>query len=258
MRHLLLLIGLSSSIAFADCSSSGIYVFPENKEIYENSMFTLEGYYFSQEIIKDLDSNYTAYLVSEKERIQLHIIDRYQGQMDLYKVLLKPDGDLTMGVEFELKIIHNESDKEATDVMNRYNPATKKYESIQFKVTKRADKKVPVWGNILKHKENTLTLFGCGPANYSIFEASVTDASKILIKVQIRNKTTNEIARYLVPFDRVNGFISLGHGMCSGPFVFKSGNKYEANFKPIDECGNTGAGSLWYSFDNPVDIYRNN
>lgn len=258
MRYLLLLIGLSSSIVFADCSSSGIYVFPASKEIYENSMFTLEGYYFSQELIKDLDSNYTAYLISKTEKIKLHILDRYQGQMDLYKVRLKSKGYLTMGEEYELKIIHNESGKVADELMNRYNPETKKYESIQFKVTKKTDKKVPVWGGEISHKENSLTLFGCGPANYAIFESSVIDGSKVLIQVDIRNINSKEINTYLVPIDIENGLITLGHGMCSGAFKFKSGESYEVQFKPIDECGNYGAGTTWYKFDNPADVYKTN
>lgn len=256
MRYLLMTLIFTSNFAFADCASSGIYVFPTENEIHENSMFTLEGYYFSQEVIRDLDSNYTAYLVSKNDKIPLKILDRYVGMMDLYKVRLKPAEYLEMNTEYSLKIY--DDDNKLVDVLtNRYNPKTKKNEDIKWTVTKKADKKVPVWGPSIKHKENSMTFFGCGPANYSIFEAEIIDASDVLVYTEIRNTKTEEINSYLIPFEE-GGFISMGHGMCAGAFKFKSGVKYEARFKPVDACGNFGAGTLWYSFDNPVDIYSSN
>ncbi len=254
MKYLYCFLLFISVQAKADCGASGISVFPEQEEIYENSIFTIEGYYFSQEMVKDLDSNYTAYLVSKTEKIKLNILNRYQGMMDLYKVLLKPADPLTLGEVYELKI-EDEKGNSSTEVLTRYNSVSKKYEKISWKVSKKADQKVPTWDQEVKHKENTMTMFGCGPANYSIFETSISDQSEILIFAEVKNVKSGKINSYLVPYDK-HGMIILGHGMCSGPFTYSSGLSYEVRFKPMDECGNYGPGTLWYSFKNPRDHFR--
>jgi hypothetical protein len=42
--------------------------------------------------------------------------------------------------------------------------------------------------------------------------------------------------RYVLPVRE--GLVSIGHGMCSGPFEFKPGTRYSATFWAVDLAGN--------------------
>ena len=256
MKNLLviLLMAFVAQFARADCASTGIYVFPESKEIHINSIFTIEGYALDQVYIQELEEKYTAFLLSESEKIELRLIEQFDGMFSMSKAILKPSSPLKMGSTYTLEIYDNQN-HEIAAFMKRYNSDIDEFEKISWTVTKEEDRKVPVWTKMPTHDKNLYTAFGCGPAIYSIFSTQVTDLSAVLVWTDLKDITTGEIYSYYIPVQQ-DSIIQIGHGMCSGQFSFVSKHEYEVRFKLMDECGNYGTGTLWYKFDNPVDHYE--
>ncbi|SMB98348.1 hypothetical protein SAMN00120144_1061 [Hymenobacter roseosalivarius DSM 11622] len=102
---LILLVALSvASIAQAKCYTSGFEFWPITKTIKQNSIFLIDGYADSQEIITGLGFTYKVYLRSGAQQIPLIVQQLLVGQVSLTQALLKPQRALDTGKQYELVI----------------------------------------------------------------------------------------------------------------------------------------------------------
>lgn len=231
----ILLIFLSFLLSYnanADCSGYGISIFPSNNSIKQNSIFMLEAYAHSREIIDDLNSKYPIYLQSGDKIVKLIVGEKYDSQFELSQVLLKPESTLEPGLEYELKI---DNLPEYND-LRRYNRDTEEYEKITFNIEDSEDTEKPILNSKPIRIDESFAMYGCGPAMSVIFDLPISDDSEVLIKTTVKSlKSKKETTYYIEPG---NNQISVGHGMCSGAFTFNEGDEYEVEFEFMDASGN--------------------
>jgi hypothetical protein len=216
----------------ADCAGTGISVFPSGKSIQQNSIFVIDGYAESQHVILGLNKKYNIYLKSGNKKIKLLVSETCVGQFYLTQAMLKPETELEAGLDYTM-IIDNLPEYEA---LKRYNHKTQKFESITYKVNAKKDLEKPKLSTKPKEIKKNLVHYGCGPSIHVVFSNPAKDDSEIMVKTTVKNmKTGKETSYYIVPD---SDKIYVGHGMCSGAFVFDEGNNYELEFTFMDASGN--------------------
>ncbi|MDM1348717.1 hypothetical protein [Myroides marinus] len=231
---LLLLIGLCSVISsYADCAVHGLDVFPKQKNIKQNSLFILEGYAWSQEIILKLNTTYPIYLESGNEKIKLQVLEVCTGEFKLTQAILKPETDLKAGLEYTMRIDGDiPFDKELT----RYNREIGEYEPVTYTVLAEKDLIAPVLEGQVKEVKKSFEMYGCGPSVNIIFSNPAKDDSELLVKTTVKSLKTGKKGIYYLQSD--SDEINVGYGMCSGAFQFKEGDNYEVEFVFMDSAGN--------------------
>ena len=106
-------IFFSISILFASiqlhakCFSHDLSVFPESKEIDQNSIIMLIGYGYDQPLIDSLCLGYTVFLVSVNDTVNLEVECINRGMFLLTQAILKPQTPLIVGQRYHL-IIKNQ------------------------------------------------------------------------------------------------------------------------------------------------------
>ena len=246
----LLILLLATVEGFSKCTSSGLTFWPSAKNINENSIFVIDGYATSQKIIEGLGTNYKVYLKSSGQKINLNVQETHIGQFRLTQAILKPEKNLTPGLEYELVI---ENLKDISNQVSRYNELTNQHEKVKWKVIAGKDSIAPSWKIKPTFKNNIYTMFGCGPEIFSNFNFSASDNSSILVRTTVKNISTGKETTYYL--DTKDNTIAIGHGMCAGAFDFDDGEKYEVEFSLFDSSGNitpwTGAR---IKFNKPTNL----
>lgn len=233
----LLFITISANI-FAMCGDRGLWFFPENQEIKQNSWIMITAYSMSQEVVNKLNTKYPVYLQAGRHKVKLTIVSRQEGMFSQTQVILKPEKQLKKGKTYHLKIdnLKNGSeDDEFSDWAYEIEEINKK----TWTVVNETDTEAPVWNKKPKFKETLCDHFGCGPALYAIFNCEIKDDSEVLIKTEFTNLKTNETTIYYLTAD--NKEIKIGHGMCSGAFSFGNegeNKKFSVKFALLDASGN--------------------
>lgn len=217
---------------FGMCNTSGIYVWPKAGEISPNSIFVIEGYFESQNLIRQIGKMQHVYLMSDHDTVLCSVTKRYEGQFYLTQAVIVPNKLLVAGQTYRLFINHLNS-TDSTD-FNRNK------DKFVWKVGHSTDKISPEWKNAPKEFYKGCTQFGCGPAISVTFCASTIDNSPVLVLARIRNMKNDSIAEYYIQADSCT--FSVGHGMCSGPFVFEDSSEYEGTFHLMDASGNISNG----------------
>ena len=90
---------------------------------------------------------------------------------------------------------------------------------------------------------------GCGPSIWVIFQLSGYDKSELFVRATVKNKATGKTTTCIVEIK--DGYVSIGHNMCSGPFNFDDGNEYEVSFRLFDQSGNEGEVASAIAFTRP-------
>lgn len=235
---------------YADCAWSGFWVFPNGPTIKQNSIFVLNGYAQSQEVILELNKKHNIYLKSGNKKIQLLVTETYVGQFDLTQAILKPETELEPGLEYTMHI----DDLPKYQRFHKYNNTTQKNEPITYKVLAESDNEKPQLEAQPKELRKTLAYYGCGPSTHVVFNNPAKDNSEIIVKTTVKNlKTQKETTYYIEPDVDI---IKVGHGMCSGAFNFDSNNNnYEVEFSFMDASGNL---TLWtgerIKFTKPTEM----
>ena len=164
------------------------------------------------------------------------------------QALLKPESELELGLEYTM-VIDNLPEY---DSLIRYNRMKQEFEPVSYKVFDAIDTINPKLSEEPKEIEKMLIHFGCGPSKYVVFSNPAEDMSEIIIKTTVKNlKTGKKTIYYVEPYD---GKIRVGHGMCSGAFVFNdekikvghgilpedmhNNDNYEVEFSFMDSSGN--------------------
>lgn len=248
MKYLLVLLALSATatIARADCSSSGLYVFPTGSTVKQNTLFVIDGYASSQKIIEGLDKKYPVYLQSGEKRVDLIVKETLIGQFYLTQAILLPASLLETGLEYTL-VIDSMPDQER---LRRYNTITKTWEETKFTVIEGSDTARPSLNGPPEEIRKSFVAYGCGPAEYVIFNCPVTDSSEIIVRVSVKSLKTGKETTYLQK--TYSNELMVGHGMCSGAFTFTDGKNYEATFAYLDASGNITTATDRIKFTAPV------
>lgn len=216
---------LTTSI-FADCAWSGLYVWPSSNEISVNGIIIIEGYGGSQTIIKGLNKRYKIYLKSDSSIVQLNVLKTYTSQFNLTQAILKPANLLTQGTSYSLQI----------DSLDEYERNTLSYGESHWTVNKPADQESPQWLRSPSYLDKVMIQYGCGPACFVNFCVCINDLSPVVVYSRMKELKTGAIYEYFVSPD--SSTLEIGHGMCSGEFNFRDGEKYEISFSLMDASGN--------------------
>ncbi|HLD52440.1 MAG TPA: hypothetical protein VJA82_03990 [Sediminibacterium sp.] len=232
-RIFLIFFGLIFSITLhAECTMSGISIFPQSGSISKNQNFVIEGYSMSQQTVLGLNKKHSIYLKSGNKKIKLIVTELCIGQYNLTQVIVKPDELLEMGKEYTIII----DSLPKFERLHQINTLTKKYEPFKYTVKTDVDTQSPkVNGNPFELKK-TFAQYGCGPSMYIVFSNPAKDQSPLLVKTSVKNLLTGHTATYyLLPNDEQ---IKVGHDMCSGAFDFDESELYEVSFSFMDSSGN--------------------
>lgn len=249
MKNIILLLLLTFGIksAFADCSSSGMQFFPEQKEISLNSMFIIQGYNFSQKTINSFN-NRVIYLESVNgELIELNLQEILKGQMDLTQAIFCPTSELKPNTTYFLKY-SDQTENEEIEMM-QYNRVRKEREKVYWKTT---DKKAleTLDPNLNIEFEKTVVVhYGCGPSANAIFNIKNKTESEIWYKTEVVDITTNNKTIFYIK--EWNKKLSVGHGMCSGAFTYNNKGKYKVRFTPMNTDGKSLKTTDWKTFESP-------
>lgn len=230
---LILVLILLTMNTFADCAGSGIYFWPSGQTIKQNSIIVIDGYAESQKVIIGLNKKYPIYLKSGNKKIKLSVKEILVGEFYLTQAVLTINEKLEAGKDYEL-FIDNLPDHKRS--LRKWNTETREYEKVKWKVIEGIDTDKATWKTEPTETKKTLVYYGCGPATFVHFSFKIEDKSEYLIKTIVTNKKTNKTTSYyLEPSDTI---LKVGHGMCSGAFIFKDGDNYEVSFEIMDASGN--------------------
>lgn len=247
-QTLLLLSVISGTKSrFAKCSTSGMQFFPEQKEISLNSLFIIQGYSYSQKTINGFKER-IIYLESENgELIELKLQEILKGQMKLTQAIFCPASELKPNTSYFLKYSDQTEDEERE--MMHYNSEINEREKIYWKTT---EKKVlePLNSNLNVEFEKTeLIHFGCGPSANAIFNVKNKSKSEVWYKTELVDLNTNNKKVYYIK--ERNGKLNVGHGMCSGAFIYNGKGKYNVRFTPMNTDGKSLKTTDWITFKSP-------
>ena len=220
----------------AKCSYNGLTVFPTGKTLRQNSIIVIDGYLGSYAVIIGLNKKHPVFLVNEKQKVKLNVKEILNGEFGLTQAVLIPDTILTVGLDYTLVI----DSLPSYEKLYRWNSNFSRREPIVYKVVDGLDTTKPVFKKIPQEIKKSIIELGCGPEIFVVFECNVIDSSECLIKATVKSKKTGKETSYYV--EPENGILNIGHGMCSGAFVFDEGDKYEIEFSIMDSSGNF---NLW-------------
>jgi hypothetical protein len=214
------------------CGRDGISVFPQSRKISPNSLIVIEGYAESQVIINELGLNYPIYLKHGGKKIKLLVKEIVQGQFNLNQALLIPETNLEPKKKYTL-IIENLPKGEQ---LERWNDELGKNEAIVYVVENLNDSIPPIFKTIPKEIKKTYIDYACGPEIKVLFEFKIIEENEFLVKARMKDLSTGkEVIYYLKP---KNEILEIGHGMCSGAFLYGENYNYEIEFSLIDFSGN--------------------
>lgn len=221
---LLLIILTFNFSAKAECSFSGINVWPTQQNIAPNSIFVIEGYAQSQELIMQLNKKNKIYLTGNSERVAIKVLRILKGQFGLTQAILKPERELQTGKTYELQI----------DGLGEFEKQD--YTVAKWTVSLKKDIAKPVWDCFPTYNNRSFTAFGCGPEMHVNFCGILKDNSPTLIYAKVFNRKNKTHSDYFLTSEGQN--ISIGHDMCSGAFAFDEDTDYEVQFGLMDASGN--------------------
>lgn len=250
---LFLLVALGINLVFADCSSSGMQFYPQEQEISMNSIFIIEGYALSQETINSF-KNRIIYLESENDDlIQLSLEEILIGQMELTQAIFCPTEELKPNTKYFLKY-SNQTEREGNNMM-RFNRDKDEFEKIYWRTTESKSK--PHINPKLKidFEKSEVVYYGCGPSANAIFNVNNVAETEVWYRTEVTEIDTNKKhVYYIIDCD---GNLNVGHGMCSGAFIFNPKSKYKVRFTPINTDGKSLGTTDWILFKNPFQNDKN-
>lgn len=240
-----------SNSALGDCSGAGLWVFPDNQSLKQNSLIVLTGYSSSQAVLDSLNERYPIYLKSEGHKVKLNVRSKHQGMFRVSQAILEPDEKLIAGREYQL-VIEN-LDKYQSSFLTRWNSKHKKEEPITWLVEWGTDTDAPLLIGQPQHGCSRVKFYGCGPAVHADFKIESNDKSVVLIETEVQNLENNQSVTYYLTYVE-SDTIRVGHDMCSGPFDFQKDTNYKVRFRLMDICGNENPNwTTWVEFRSPYD-----
>lgn len=173
-KLILLLIILTFNISVkADCIPYGTNVWPNQQNIAPNSIFVVEGYAQSQELILELNKKNKIYLTGNAERIPLKVLKILKGQYDVTQAILQPEKEFHPGKTYELQI----------DGLDEFEKQD--YKMRKWTVSLKKDVEKPIWDCLPIYNSRSYTSYGCGPAKFVHFCGNFKDSSPTLVYAKV-------------------------------------------------------------------------
>lgn len=234
MKTLLTLLSLCffGAQSFADCSMSGIRVWPQIETISENPVIYVEGYASDQATVRKIGENYALYLSSPDHVVRLEVIETLEGGMYLTQIMLKPLESLKEAVEYELHLFSIPKSPTDLPVSLDLN-----FPSQKWTIKPLKDETIPVFKSTPKWIKSTYIEYGCGNASSMEFEFETEEKITFLVRTTVINMADTSQSTYYIP---ANEIISIGYHKCSGAFRLKTGIKYKIEFSLLDDSWNKG------------------
>ena len=254
MKKIILILLLTFGItpAFADCSMSAMYFFPETKEISLNSKFIIQGYANSQKTITSF-KNRKVYLESENGAlIELHLEAFYTGQMQLTQAIFCPMSELKPNTVYVLKYA-DQTENEGSE-MKQYNRGKKVREKVYWKTTDKKELEALNPNLTVEFEKTEVIHYGCGPSANAIFNVKNKSESEIWYKTEVVDLNTN--SKKIFYIKEWNGKLNVGHGMCSGAFTYKRKGKYKVRFTPMNTDGKSLKTTNWTTYGSPFANHK--
>lgn len=237
----------------AECSETGMWFYPNKKEINLNSIFMIEGYSLSQKTINSFKTRDVFLEDKNGDLVKLELLEILKGEMRLTQALFKPLTNLKPCQTYYLK--YSNQTKIETEEIKRYNLETNLYEEVYW-VTKENDLNSSINPNLsIEFSETEVMYFGCGPSANANFYIDSNTENEFLYKTELIEISTNKKAIYYLK--DWEGIISVGHDMCSGPFKFKKESKYKVRFSPVNFRGKQLKSTKWIIFNSPFINQKN-
>lgn len=239
-----LLFLLSVKVIFASCTSGGLQFYPEQKEISMNSMFIIEGYANSQNLIIEFHKK-KVFLVSENgELIELKLERIRRGQKKLMQAIFKPAKELKSNTIYYLK--YND---DSIGFYTQWNSDKKQHEKVHW-VTSDLKNCKPINPNLkIEFQKTEVKEYGCGNSVNAIFSIKNNTDIEVWYKTEVVNLTNNRNNTYYIK--EWKGKLNVGHGMCAGAFSFDLSSRYKVRFTPMNTDGRTLNTTDWIEFENP-------
>lgn len=252
MKPLLILLFLLAALnyGYAECGFCQLKVYPQRKQINENSIFVLEGSCIN--ILDSLNRKYPIYLKSKRHKVKLEVVATYGGLYGSKQVILKPKKRLIPGRVYAIHL--KNVDAYSVNLLKEYNSMSRKKEPVSWKVEDKTDAEAPQWVKEPSFLRSEVWPAGCGDSQYAIFKLKAYDPSEVLIKTELLDQNTNQSYTCYLPVDNTDR-IWVGHNMCDGLFSFSPGHTYKVRFKVMDLSGNEGEEwSKWVAMENPYQV----
>lgn len=246
MKKIILLVFLTfgTQLTFAECTVGGIQFFPKQQEISINSMFMIQGYYLSQETIRDLKKMIVYLEDEEGEFVVLNLQELLEGQRALTQAIFKPSEALKPKTTYLLKYcdqIKNEEKESLPYGNKRVSWITTDKEFIES---------LPPNLDIV-FEETEVIYYGCGPSVNAIFTVRNKNTAVIWYKTEVVELATNKKTTFYIKDWK--GTIAVGHGMCGGAFAYNEEGAYKARFTPMNIDGKSLATTDWKTFKSPFE-----
>lgn len=230
----------------ADCGYGGLSVLPNDSVLPANGVLIIQEYDRSANVIAELNKKYPVYLHCGTDTVKLSVIETCNGQMYFSQAIVKPVSPLTPGKTYTLII-----QGVAPEMLYRYNSSIRKSEAVTFRISESHDTVAPSpLAKAPVEIRKKYSLYGCGPSTHVIFQCAVKDSSVVFARTTVTNETTGVKSTGYIPI--VNSEISVGHGMCTGLFVFPDEGKYTLTVSYMDASGNTTAQQQEVVFTRPT------
>jgi hypothetical protein len=250
---LLILLFVGISFSYADCAMNGMEFFPKQKEISLSPMFIIQGYSMSQKTVENF-KNRKVYVESENgDLTELILVEILKSEKYLTQAIFKVSKELLPNLIYYIKY-SDENENEKREML-QYNKDKNKHEKVFWKTSDL--KSIDLLNSNLKIIfEKTDTIFyGCGPEANAIFKIVNKVNSEIWYKTELIEIETNKKTIFYITEN--NNKLKVGHGMCSGAFIFKQKGKYKVRFTPMNIDGQELTKTEWKTFESPFALNKN-
>jgi hypothetical protein len=190
------------------------------------------------------------YLVSESnELVLLTLQEILKGQMSLTQAIFKPVRELKPNTKYFLSY-SNETKREIAE-MQLWNAESKQKEKVYWQTSEVKATELISPSLKIDYEKSEVIHYGCGPSSNAIFTVSNRDNLEVWYKTEVIEIATNKKTTfYLTEWENK---LNVGHGMCSGGFIFKDVGKYKVRFTPINTDGESIKTTEWKLVASPFE-----
>ncbi|MGV3621118.1 MAG: hypothetical protein ACO1OB_09895 [Archangium sp.] len=222
LRVLLAVTVLSSAPVLAMCGDNGWSFWPGPKtDVPPNVQLVLDAYGESRTYLTLL-ADYGPALASATDRVPLKLAKKNIGESGVSQMILTPVRALKTGQTYRIAF--------------KKRPPTWELEPDEgrWRVRGAADTTAPAWRSGPAVTARSFQRYGCGPGVHATLSVDVDESSAFLIEAH--ETKTGGIIEFLVPMAKA-GEVTLGHGMCAGPFNFEE-EDFTLQLFAVDAAGN--------------------
>ncbi|GAA4333306.1 hypothetical protein [Flaviaesturariibacter amylovorans] len=239
---LLLLSGLTSQ---ASCFSGMIYAWDRSRRVPPDGLLRMVFYGTAEELLPRLRKAPALYLRSEHDSVSVSVHEVLKGEFRESMVALRPAKLLHAGAHYRL-VLDALWQGAPDPLMER---AVYGNEGTTFLVEEAGNRWTLELSGCPAFVKHSYVSYGCGPEQYAWFRVPAARAAGTAVRVQVSSPGSGAVNEYVVAFQE--GYVGIGHAMCSGAFRFGSGRNYTVRFALVDRTGRQGSWSDPVAFRRP-------